>query len=113
MNDREARARIRPVRSPLQLWLLRPFRGWDRPSDGFLRATDDGRERGEGDRGGPAMRVEKLTVSRTKKVNLGNYESAEILVSATADVDTNENPLEVGAKLASMTAQLLEQHGPK
>ncbi len=59
------------------------------------------------------MRVEEVTVSRSKKVNLGNYESAELFVAVKATVDSTESTKNVGDTLANLTETLLKEHAPK
>ncbi len=59
------------------------------------------------------MRVEEVTVSRSKKVNLGNYESAELFVALKATVDSTESAKDVGDALARLTDTLIGLHAPK
>lgn len=59
------------------------------------------------------MRVEEVTVSRSKKVNLGNYESAEMFVAVKASVESGESAKGIGDTLANLTDTLLREHAPK
>ena len=59
------------------------------------------------------MRVEEVTISRSKKVNLGNYESAEMFVALKASVDSSESAKDVGDTLANLAKTLLQEHAPK
>jgi len=59
------------------------------------------------------MRIEEVTVSRTKRVNLGNYESAEMFVALKAAVDSTESAKDVGNTLADLTKTLIAEHAPK
>lgn len=45
------------------------------------------------------MLVQNITISRAVKVNIGNYESTDIFVSMTAQLDDFDDPKESAIKL--------------
>jgi len=59
------------------------------------------------------MRVTEVTVSRSKKVNLGNYESAEDFVAMKAEAETGDSASEIAERLFRLTRTLLDEHGHK
>lgn len=59
------------------------------------------------------MRIEEVTVSRKRHVNLGNFENEEILIAMKAEVDTTESAKDVADHLARLTKTLVLEHGPK
>jgi hypothetical protein len=53
------------------------------------------------------MRISQLTYSRSMRVNLGNYESADCGLYAQAQVDEGDDPEAIMAELKSWVADHL------
>lgn len=60
-----------------------------------------------------SMRMEEVTVSRTKKVTDGNWGNNEILVAFKASVDSDETGKDVANALADLAREVLAEKGPK
>jgi len=54
------------------------------------------------------MKPKELTVSVSKKLNVGNYESHGVLIGATVSIEGNEDLLEAKQELANKLNQFLD-----
>ena len=54
------------------------------------------------------MKAKELTISLSRKINAGNYESKGIIIGATVSLDENEDLLQAKQELAGKLKQFLE-----
>ena len=55
------------------------------------------------------MKITSITRGRSHKINPGNYESIEISSHVTAELDDNDDPVEVGVELETLLDSVLDK----
>jgi hypothetical protein len=59
------------------------------------------------------MKITEVTISRAKKVNLGNYESAEDFCAFKATVETMDSAKDIADTLFRLADTALKENGHK